>query len=476
MAEAGHVEGGATDPSANQSRARRVIHIVLAVLVAFVVPVVLLDALVGQYGANAMVLGVLVGALGSKIGGTRRMLYLAPAIGLAAGLGAFTAYDWWWVGLVAVAGVVAGAGIGFGWMLPLLMIPLVATFASPVSSGLHAVAYGVIAAVATGYGIVLVRRFGGAAVVEGQRVRAATATVVALVFGAILGGAAAIGVALGWTEPYWVPEPILILALYVLTGKRDRIGREGDRHCGRRGRRDPHRAHRAPDMGHRADRRRCFRARGHANQDVLAHVWPVHVQPRSGPRASRPGRLGGGAAWCPNPDRCRPSRGRSGHRPRCGQVAGQALPPTRTRPCALRNVGLSHTTTHLVLRVGCRQRMPTMPNAIDRCHFQARILTIVLVDVDRSWTRSQTWLASHSPSCSLAGTLRPQESVGDGDVVGHLADQRVGVAPDADSRQDDPRRRRRGPAAYRDGDLTSPLDGKTGHVQLEFHVRRDPVE
>ena len=26
-----------------------------------------------------------------------------------------------------------------------------------------------------------------------------------------------------WTEPYWVPEPILILALYILIGKRDRI-------------------------------------------------------------------------------------------------------------------------------------------------------------------------------------------------------------------------------------------------------------
>jgi hypothetical protein len=65
--------------------------------------------------------------------------------------------------------------------------------------------------------------FGAAAVVEGQRVRAATATVVALVFGAILGGAAAIGVALAWTEPYWVPEPILILVLYVLI-RRDRIG------------------------------------------------------------------------------------------------------------------------------------------------------------------------------------------------------------------------------------------------------------
>ena len=35
--------------------------------------------------------------------------------------------------------------------------------------------------------------------------------------------AAAIGVALGWTEPYWVPEPVLILVLYILMGKRDRI-------------------------------------------------------------------------------------------------------------------------------------------------------------------------------------------------------------------------------------------------------------
>ena len=46
----------------------------------------------------------------------------------------------------------------------------------------------------------------------------------AFVCGAILGGAAAIGLALGWTQPYWVPEPILILTLYVLTGRRDRIG------------------------------------------------------------------------------------------------------------------------------------------------------------------------------------------------------------------------------------------------------------
>jgi uncharacterized membrane protein YccC len=46
---------------------------------------------------------------------------------------------------------------------------------------------------------------------------------VAIVFGVVLGASAAIGVALSWTEPYWVPEPVLILVLYILMGRRDRI-------------------------------------------------------------------------------------------------------------------------------------------------------------------------------------------------------------------------------------------------------------
>jgi hypothetical protein len=85
------------------------------------------------------------------------------------------------------------------------------------------VIYGVIVAIATLYGIVIARRFGAPAVVEGYRLSPPMAAGVAIVFGLVLGGAAAIGVALGWTDPYWVPEPILVLVLYVLIGKRDRI-------------------------------------------------------------------------------------------------------------------------------------------------------------------------------------------------------------------------------------------------------------
>jgi hypothetical protein len=200
-----------------------VVQILGAVLVVVVLPVVLMHGLAGKLGAAAMILGLLLGVLGGKIGGTRRMLYLAPAVAVAGGLGAITAYDWSWVALLAVVGVIIGGGIRFGWLAPLLMIGFAATFATATSSGTNAVWYGVIVGIGTLYGVVLARRFKASEVVEGQRVPVQTAILVAIVFGVALGASAAIGVALGWTEPYWVPEPVLLLTLYVLMGKRERI-------------------------------------------------------------------------------------------------------------------------------------------------------------------------------------------------------------------------------------------------------------
>ena len=199
------------------------VNILAAVIVGVVLPVVAVGALVGHFGASAMLLGLLFGVLGSKLGGTRRMVYLSPAMGVAAGLGAGTAHGWWWVALLAVLSAVAGAGIGFGWFPPLLMLPLAATFATALSSVEDAVIFGLIAAIGTLYGVAVARRFGAPQVVEGERQPVQQATVVAVVLGIAVGGAAAIGVALGWTEPYWVPEPILLLTLYILLGKRERI-------------------------------------------------------------------------------------------------------------------------------------------------------------------------------------------------------------------------------------------------------------
>jgi hypothetical protein len=205
------------------SHGGRAIHIVCAVVVGLVLPVVLLDTLVGKFAANAMFLGLLFGVIGSMVGGTRRMVYLAVPFGIAGGLGAFTAYGWWWVGLLAILGGIAGAGIGFGWLPSLLMLPFAATFASRVTSGRDALAYGAFAGIGVLYGVVLARRFKAPGIIEGQRLSPAAAVATAGVLGIALGGTAAIGVALGWTEPYWVPEPILILTLYIIMGKRERV-------------------------------------------------------------------------------------------------------------------------------------------------------------------------------------------------------------------------------------------------------------
>jgi hypothetical protein len=140
-----------------------------------------------------------------------------------AGLASGTAYDWWWVALLGALGLIAGSGIGYGWFPPLLMLPFAATFTTPESSTENAVIFGVVAGMGTLYGVVLARRFGAAEVVEGERQPVQSAILVSVVFGVLLAGAAAIGVGLGWSEPYWVPEPILILTLYVLLGKRERI-------------------------------------------------------------------------------------------------------------------------------------------------------------------------------------------------------------------------------------------------------------
>ena len=92
VSEAEHVEGAKTEAAGDAepaavagkpSRSRRMIHILGAALVGVVLPVVLLHVFLGELGSRAMVMGLLLGVIGSKLGGTRRMLYLAPAVGIA---------------------------------------------------------------------------------------------------------------------------------------------------------------------------------------------------------------------------------------------------------------------------------------------------------------------------------------------------------------------------------------------------------
>ncbi len=233
MSETAHDAGTPPDMTADEpapagastkpTGARRLLQIVVAILVFLVLPALVIGVFVGEFGVAAMFVGLLLGVTGSKLGGTHRMLYVAPAIGVAGAIGAYTAYDWWWVALLATAAVITGAGIGFGWFAALLMIPYAATFVTPVDTVTDAAIYGVILAIATLYGVVVARRFGAPEIAPGDRLPLPVAAAVAITFGVVLGVSAAIGVGLGWTEPYWVPEPVLVLVLYVLLGRGERI-------------------------------------------------------------------------------------------------------------------------------------------------------------------------------------------------------------------------------------------------------------
>ena len=216
----------ATDEGVDAATApgvQRTTRILGMLVIGVVIPAVIVGVLVGALGVSALFTGVLWGALGARLGGTRRMACVAPAVGIAAGLGSSTAYDWRWAGLLAATGLVSGLGFRFGWFPVLFMAPFAATFVTPTSAVSDAAIFGTVVAVGTGYGIVIVRRFGVPPIIEGDRYSWPATTVIALALGGVLGAAAGLGVALSWSEPYWVPEPVLILLMYVLMGRRERI-------------------------------------------------------------------------------------------------------------------------------------------------------------------------------------------------------------------------------------------------------------
>ena len=78
--------GAGTKPTG----ARRLLQIVVAILVFLVLPALVIGAFVGEFGVAAMFVGLLLGVTGSKLGGTHRMLYVAPALGVAGAIGAST--------------------------------------------------------------------------------------------------------------------------------------------------------------------------------------------------------------------------------------------------------------------------------------------------------------------------------------------------------------------------------------------------
>ena len=234
-----------------------------------------------------------VRVLGSLVGGTRRMLYLAVPFGVAGGLGALTAYGWWWL-RHSHSWATAGPASGSGCYRQLSTLPFAATFASQVSSGRHAVAYGVFA----GLGLLTVSRrpaaFPAPEVVEGQRVSAPAAVAVAAADGIAWGGTAADRCGLGMdpsllgarADPHPPPPP---------REARTHPG-EGPRHRGRRRCRSAGSDRGSADVGDHRHRHRSLRFGTHAVQEELLALLPRCSASLSCSRALPPAHVGDEAA------------------------------------------------------------------------------------------------------------------------------------------------------------------------------------
>ena len=62
------------------SGSHRLLHLLGALLVGVVLPAVLVGALVGELGVSALFTGVVWGAVGAKLAGTRRMVYVTISV------------------------------------------------------------------------------------------------------------------------------------------------------------------------------------------------------------------------------------------------------------------------------------------------------------------------------------------------------------------------------------------------------------
>ncbi len=165
---------------------------------------------------RGLVAGLLFGVTGSKIGGTRRILYLVPLLGIAAGLGSASAYDWWWVALLTVSAAIAGGGFRFGWFPALLMLPYAATFVVPGASARDATIYGVVVAVGTLYGVILARRFKATPMAAAAPIAAVVALIAAVSF----------LVALTQARTYWLMYGIYTFSLVLALSTPGHVGVE----------------------------------------------------------------------------------------------------------------------------------------------------------------------------------------------------------------------------------------------------------
>ncbi len=204
-----------------------VLIIAASVLLVFVLPVILANALAGPTAAYAVLMGSAAVLSGASRSGWARTVKVIPYIGLLGFLAASVAYGWGWVAVMAVVGLVAGAGYPFGYLPVLLSAGFVPTLVHPTPGTRDAVVAGILAMCGAAMTLELARRLGFPRTTPSPPRVDGGGALMAVVGVVMMGGGSAIAIATGLPHGYWIPLTLIAVVPALSTGAshrgRDRL-------------------------------------------------------------------------------------------------------------------------------------------------------------------------------------------------------------------------------------------------------------
>ena len=206
---------------------QRVLIIVASVLLVFVLPVILANALAGPTAAYAVLMGSVAVLSGSTRSGWVRTVKVIPYIGLLGFLAASVAYGWGWVAVMAGVGLIAGAGYPFGYLPALLAAGFVPTLVHQTPGVRDAVVAGILAMCGAAMTLELARRLGFPRTTPPPPRVDGGGALMAVVGVVMMGGGAAIAIATSLPHGYWIPLTLIAVVPALTTGAshrgRDRL-------------------------------------------------------------------------------------------------------------------------------------------------------------------------------------------------------------------------------------------------------------
>lgn len=182
-----------------------------AIVLLFVAPLVIAHLLAGPEAAAGVMMGVAAGLAGAMRSGWRRAALVVPLLGVYGVAVAVVGYGWGWVVLMGMVGLIAGIGTPSGYLPALVYAGLVPAVVNQATDVRGAILVGLFALAGGAYGVAAARRLGAVASAPGVARWTGREALAAGLLGGVFAGATAIAVATGLPHGYWVALTLVVV-------------------------------------------------------------------------------------------------------------------------------------------------------------------------------------------------------------------------------------------------------------------------